>query len=97
MRFNANAFYVASGKMFKVNGESDVNLADGYSENGVNVRINGDFVFLDYTGGISIKWDADDAWFITIHNDRFRSDKLKGLCGNNNGDAMGESSVLYTH
>ena len=96
MRFNTQAYFVATGNTFLLNGQDEIDISNGYSGYGITVRSVGDVNFLDFSGGVSVKWDQNDAWFLTIKNDRFQGTNIRGLCGNNNGDPMGKSRSYET-
>ncbi|CAH1238844.1 OTOGL [Branchiostoma lanceolatum] len=70
----------AVGNTITFNGE-DLNISPDstVSRNGITLKHLGDFVFLETTLGMRLKWDTETAVYITVVSDYMY--KTRGLCG----------------
>lgn len=57
---------------------------------GIRIERKGDYLDLTY-GYIKFKVDGKTTWYLTMEEGSVESDKIKGLCGNFNGDPDGEN------
>ena len=67
---------------------------------GVTIKIEGDFVWLDWGAGIRIKWDLESTWYLTIfdtYNHVNNHDGIQGLCGDFDGDPTSKMHILMSN
>ena len=86
-----------SGSEIWANGESiKVKAGKGYKgKTGYRIELRGDYFYLEY-GTLSVKWDREGTWFITLCEQPGASE-AKGLCGDFNQDPMGKKHFVSKH
>ena len=80
-----------TGATIWANGESiTVSPGKGYKgKSGYRIEARGDYFYLEY-GTLSVKWDIEGTWFITLREQPGSID-AKGMCGDFNRDPQGIS------
>ena len=63
------------------------------------IELRGDYYYLHY-GTFGVKWDTEGTWFITLREHQttpgYHNDNVRGLCGNFDGNALGELVIYST-
>lgn len=58
---------------------------------GINIERRGDYTFLKYSDGLTMKWD--DSMVIYVMIDPSYVEKTSGICGNFNQNATGNNRI----